>query len=357
MRWFHGERSRPPRPGTAFTLVELLVVIAIIGILVALLLPAVQAAREAARRTSCTVNLKQVGLALLNYHGVYQQFPLGAYTAETGPRREDGLGWASRILPQIEQQPVHDQLVNNGIAFNGIEFDGNPWQPNIFVSADLTGLLPIAGGEKQISTYICPSVELPTLVPDGGFYGNSPTQARNFGHATSHYKGSRGFCDRGMFLRGSEMRSVDTCFGDVDGDGVDEVFEKKPYSRIRIADVTDGTSKTIIVGEAAYTVRSVDFPMWLGTAAAEDGAILFKTRDPINCGIGGRKSFPLTQNDIDRMVVPGDQEDDCTFSWHPGGCLFAFVDGSVRYLQDSLDPRVFWLLGDRYDGEIINEEL
>src|SRR3954463_2841349 len=94
---------------TGFTLVELLVVIAIIGLLVALLLPAIQSAREAARRTACTNNLKQMALALLNYHDVRGQFPLGAYSAvaEDHPAEEDGLGWATQILPQLEKQPIY----------------------------------------------------------------------------------------------------------------------------------------------------------------------------------------------------------------------------------------------------------
>ncbi|MGL4514018.1 MAG: DUF1559 domain-containing protein [Lacipirellulaceae bacterium] len=339
----------------AFTLVELLVVIAIIGILVALLLPAVQAARESARRMSCSVNLKQIGLALLGHHDTFKTFPRGAYTAVPSPtvksRLEDGLGWASRILPQLEQQPVHDQLVNNGIAFNGLDYDGNPWQPFIFTAAERTAKLPIAGGRAVISTFRCPSVELPDFIPDGSYFG-AANAARNFGHAVSHYKGSRGYCDRGMFLRTQEMLKPDECDDDVTGDGTLDVTVKDVYRKpFGIEDVTDGTSKTIIVGEAAYVAELKSFPMWLGTYD-EDGSTLFKTRDVINCNIGGA-AFPLSTFDIDRLPT-GSGTDDCSYSWHPGGAYFSFVDGSVHFLTEDLDVRLFWLLGDRYDGLTIN---
>jgi prepilin-type N-terminal cleavage/methylation domain-containing protein len=342
--------STTPRREAAFTLVELLVVIAIIGILVALLLPAVQAAREAARRMSCSVNLKQVNLALQNYHDVYKEFPRGAYTAEKKPRAEDGLGWASRILPQLEQQPLHDQLVNNGLSFAGINYDGNPWQPYIFEAARRANRLPIVAGTAVISTFRCPSVELPDLVPDNGFFGGSG-QANNFGHAVSHYKGSRGYCDRGIFLRTEEMLKTDQCSDDVTGDGVLDVTEKGRYRSVRMKDITDGTSKTIIVGEAAYVARLNSFPMWLGTYE-EDGSTLFKTRDVINCNLG-QAAFPLSSFDLDRLPG-GSGTDDCAYSWHAGGAFFCFVDGSVHFLTEDLDVRLFWLLGDRMDGQPIS---
>jgi prepilin-type N-terminal cleavage/methylation domain-containing protein len=92
------------RRTSAFTLVELLVVIAIIGVLVALLLPAVQSAREAARRISCTNNLKQIGLAMLNHHEARGAFPRGLYANATGANQEDGLGWATKLLPTSKRK-------------------------------------------------------------------------------------------------------------------------------------------------------------------------------------------------------------------------------------------------------------
>ena len=94
--------------------------------------------------------------------------------------------------------------------------------------------------------------------------------------------------------------------------------------------------------------------MWIGTTS-EDGSILFKTRDPINCGIGGVRNFPMSSFDVDRMLIPPGKTDDCAFSWHTSGAQFAFIDGSVRFLSEDLDVRLFWLLGDRYglDGELL----
>jgi prepilin-type N-terminal cleavage/methylation domain-containing protein/prepilin-type processing-associated H-X9-DG protein len=346
-----------------FTLVELLVVIAIIGILVALLLPAVQAAREAARRSQCTSNVKQIVLGLLNYHDTSKKFPRGAYTNENkkSPDAEDGLGWATKILPYIEEQSVYDRIVHNGLP----GFDGDPWKESdpaqmggIFKAAYAAGRSPLPGGDTIISVFRCPSADLPALVPDNSYFGAAGTSV-NTGYAAGHYKGSRGYCDRGMFWRTAEGLNTQTCTNvDIDGDGVLDTVTKKPFTRVRIQDVADGTSKTIAIGEAAYfasgdgTNRG-DFPIWFGTAW-EDGSTLFKTQDIINCNIGGARAFPLAAGE--RARLPGGSAvDDCAYGWHAGGVNFGFVDGSVHFLTENLELRLFALLGDRMDGEVIGE--
>lgn len=333
----------------AFTLVELLVVIAIIGVLVALLLPAVQAAREAARRTQCASNMKQLSLALLTYHDPHGAFPRGAYTDPKSNSFgvEDGLGWGTTILPYIEAANVHAQIKAHGIA--GV---GDPWDlgiRGIFRKAKTAGKRPIPGGDTVLSVFRCPSSDLPLHVPAGI---NGPVTGT--GYATAAYKASRGFCDRGMFLRTEEALKSDSCSGDLNGDGVIEQVVKDPLEIVRMKDVGDGTSHTIALGESAYVPDNdaVDaFPVWMGTWG-EDGSVLFKTMDVINCNIGGAK-YPLTEFDIERLPG-GSAQDDCAFSYHPGGAYFAYVDGSVHWLSENLELRTFWLLGDRVDGEVLS---
>jgi len=346
------------RRNDGFTLIELLVVVAIIGILVALMLPAVQSAREAARRTTCTNNLKQIAIALLNYHDIHNQFPLGAYSAvqEDHPAEEDGLGWATQILPQLEEQPVYDKLKNNTVP----GYAGNPWitnhatgQKGIFKVAHDSGLRPISGGDTILNTFLCPSVDLPSRVPSGGYFGLSAADFVGTGYAAAHYKASRGRCDRGMFWPPKEGAAETTCNYDINGDGILDSVPKKSYAKVRIKDVTDGLSKTIMIGESAYFVRSSNFPIWAGNYG-DDGSVMFETLDEINCGLGGNTNFPLNDDQIARL--PDKVEtNNCTFSWHPGGAFFAFVDGSVHFLSETLELRTFWLLGDRMDDAVIRE--
>lgn len=352
------------RKQNGFTLVELLVVIAIIGILVALLLPAVQAARESARRIQCANNLKQLSLALLAYHDTAGEFPRGVYSATAKPQ-EDGLGWISKLLPFLGDTPTYDALVANKIPMpGGGTYEGNPWQPGIFGAAHTAGMSPIAGGESVKSYLLCPSVSsaaLPAQVPQPEFFerdwrSSNPSDPYAIGYGTSHYKGSRGYCDNGMLWRTGEGINEDYCADiDMNGDGnvdFDDIVFKLKYKRIRIKDIPDGTTKTIAIGEAAYSAFHLGYPMWLGSSG-EDGSTLFKTEELINCNMGGVGEFPLSEFNDSRLPRTG--KDDCSYSWHPGGAHFSYVDGSVHFLTDDLELRMFALLGNRQDGQVTSE--
>jgi len=344
----------PRRRIDGFTLVELLVVIAIIGVLIALLLPAVQAARESARRSTCANNLKQIGIALLSYHNDAREFPQGAYTKPTDDANsEDGLGWATRILPQLDQENVYDKIRLSNIP----GYEQNPWLPGIFQAAFNAGKAPIGGCDTVISTFLCPSVDLPTTVPMAIFLGK-PRARPNSGYGVTHYKASRGYCDRGMFLRRAESLAPLSCSTiDFNRDGTLDTVNKDAYERIRIEDVVDGTSKTIAIGESAYYTDNVtdkaNFPIWAGSWN-EDGSILFKTQDVINCNLGGPRPFPLSAAALDKLP-DGSGQDDCSFSWHRGGAFFGFVDGSVHFLSDATELRLFAMLGDRLDGQFVGD--
>ncbi len=331
------EMNRKQIARYGFTLVELLVVIAIIGILVALLLPAVQSAREAARRIQCTNNLRQISLSLLNHHDSHKSFPQGLYTSVDGVYREIGLGWATKLLPYMEEGAVYDQLASFRPS------DGSdPWDPGLPAKALLDSTF-IPGADAVIPSFICPSVASVDIVPD--FRGS---RAMNTGFATSHYKGSRGFCDRGLFSRPQELSVPDACWADIAGQRVRVIRPATKRFAVRLRDVKDGTSKTIAVGESPYYDAFKEWPVWMG-ASGEDEAVLFKTESiyPINCFRNPK--IPMNEDELDSVLG-----DDCAVSAHEGGALFAFVDGSVTLLSESIELRTYEKLGDRSDGEVID---
>ena len=302
------------RAGSAFTLVELLVVIAIIAMLVTLLLPAVQAAREAARMSACKNNLRQLGLSLLNYDSANDVFPIGLYSG-FGAFREDGYGWASKLLPFMEEQALHDVISKNYIP--GDEAI-SPWDtPGIFTltRSRTRGIIP--GGDTVIETMVCPSSVVPSHSPAGP----------GAGYAKSDYKASNGFADFGLFWNRS--------------DGEENANKKE----IGLRHITDGTSKTIAFGESAYVPATDDFPIWLGGPGKDEPA-LFKTQPPsvINCRVRARVLDAAIARPVD---------DDCAYSWHASGSQFSFADGSVHFLSEDIEWITYQNLGDRRDGKAL----
>jgi len=303
MQWLNLRRG--------FTLIELLVVIAIIAVLIALLLPAVQSAREAARRIQCVNNLKQLGLALHNYHDAMGAFPMG-YAAtgrfingatDTAP----GWGWGTMILSQLEQGPL----------FNAVNF-GLPVE-----APQNTTVI-----QSMITTYLCPSdlTNGPFQVSDAS--GNVLATA-----APSSYAASVG---------GNE---TDTATGiNTDGLGTGIFFRN---SRIRLADIIDGTSLTIAVVERAWSNAS---GVWAG--AVTNGVIRRgpTNRCPLTVPAQVDPAATLVQAHchlINTISDPDAGLDDCS-SLHPGGANFLFTDGSVHFLKSILGDA-----GTRPDGTTI----
>lgn len=299
-----------------FTLVELLVVIAIIGILIGMLLPAVQQVREAARRTSCSNNIRQLVLACHNFEGSFKTFPQGAYSAidDDAGNDDDGWGWGTYILPYIEQNNLYDSLEPRVSETPGVFRE----------TFDSTGAI-ILGGDQIINAFRCPSSILESHVPsvvNGGGISASIADER-VGYATSDYKG---------------------CSGPVHIGSSNGIFVKRrDGNAVSFAMISDGSSNVIAIGESSYPGRNgTDWPIWAG-APQRDEPILFKTEFPINAGGSNPAQW---WNAVD---------DDLAWSFHPQGAQFGFADGSVHFLSETIDFETYQNLGGRDDGNVVGE--
>jgi len=298
---------------SAFTLVELLVVIAIIGVLIALLLPAVQQAREAARRMQCTNNLKQLGIGLHNYHDTFGAFPAISYDHEVNGGSEadhSSWSWGTLILPQIEQSAAYDQLA--------------PSSPDrlhdAVAQADKLAIL-----QTPISAFRCPSDSGPELNSHYLINQGSP----DYELATSNYLGvnSAGDVDRrhspnGIFVPGT----------DVDGN-----------TRMRVAmrDITDGTSNTAMVGERAWKLNGVE--LGAGVVFGHNGNADIERNGDYNNGfitvVGAGK--PHINTTLTCGTGCNDNDGRQGFSsLHPGGSQFVFADGSVHFISETIDDNL-----------------
>ena len=354
-----GSRLRKLR---GFTLVELLVVIAIIGILVALLLPAVQAAREAARRTQCKNNMKQIGIALHNVHDTEGALPQGVYTDPNVPR-SPGLSWLTRLLPFIEEQPTHD-LISQHIVPPAIEGRdcSTAWDcyGHFLWAASETRL--ILGGDQVISGFRCPSADMPEVTPDD----LSLRIAR--GYATTSYKGSKGIAGSGLLIRPNKPDAGNLYVVEFD-DGLEPAqhrVNRPARARYSFKDITDGLSKTVAVAESAYAIEWTTgrerWPIWIGTPGNDwDEVVQYKTNFAVNCEFGERKWFwEFNDQDVldarNKLHSYGDDRsrsdvNDCAYGWHPGGVVMLFADSSVQFLNEDLAIRDHVYLGDPRDAE------
>jgi len=312
------------RARTAFTLVELLVVIAIIGVLVALLLPAVQTAREAARRSQCTNNLRQMGIALHNYHDVNQSFPMN-YRPVTGGT----YSWMQAILPYVEQQNLYNQITmggtvalpNNTLVANTVIKTYRCPSDGLTQNGMLTGAAD-GGGTKAVTNYKanCGAYWVWTIVnlnnvrwPDN----QAPNSPSN----------SLLFCD-GLMCSNSYSSAPSTT-----NPGM-AVVQK---NTMRLPNILDGTSNSFAIGEAVG-VWSV-WSWWYNQNASV-----------ATCGI------PLNyRRGIDKLEQYNGQwqRNYSFYSLHPAGGNFAMCDASVRFIPDNIDQVSYRALATVEAGDMI----
>lgn len=347
---------------SAFTLVELLVVIAIIGILIALLLPAVQAAREAARRSQCVNNIKQLALACHNFHDQYQEFPYARkYDAW------DAYTWTQLILPYIEQKSVFDRYIS--LPQRGYTLGTPPWNHPDWNSQGTCPLTPAGSNAQQrearhtvIQAYLCPS--------DGGPFGNE-LNSTTWGFYRGNYRGCVGSGDM---------------YGNDVGDGTqgpwrpgvfsvrnNQSYESNasvPTKGVKIAQIIDGTSNTAMISEGIAPQND----NWGGPI----GSIIYG-----NMG-GALYSHAITPNSSspDRIIGPCPRtQGDTAYpapcqsiasnvggapsaaqafagarSRHPGGVNVGMADGSVRFFTNTVDLAVWRYLATRNGNEPVTFE-
>jgi prepilin-type N-terminal cleavage/methylation domain-containing protein/prepilin-type processing-associated H-X9-DG protein len=294
------------------TIVELLVVIAIIGLLVALLLPAVQAARESSRRSQCANNLKQLGIAVLGYHDIWKVLPVDVGPFKQGPNpapQRNGKGWIVSILPQIEQEPLYLQFMP---CFNGDFFSGGGLMSP--VCQQLMKIeLPLLHCPSDPSAYRLYTIDLEWQGKDV---------------AVTSYKGVLGDSRVGGNLSVHPGRMPD-CH--ING-GCTGLFYRVTYEEPqRLAMVLDGTSNTFMLGE--------DVPEQNAASAA-----FYANGDWASCNGQLNYFFNPPQ--------PANWWNVMTFrSRHPGGANFCLADGSVRFINDGIDYVLYTWLSTKAEGE------
>jgi prepilin-type N-terminal cleavage/methylation domain-containing protein len=326
---------RPDR--SAFTLIELLVVIAIIAVLIALLLPAVQQAREAARRSQCKNNLKQIGLALHNYHDTFGSFPIGATGTIEGSTYNGGpyLSWAVRILPYVDQAPLYNQVnFNLAHAESQVLTDGKPAR------------------EHVVTVYRCPS---------DGFsdVANVTSSATSVAYAQTNYSGSIGsqstpssssscnpFQSFAESLPGGNIAYARSA----DSRKISGMFAQSA-AKVAIRDVTDGTSNTLCVGEILPGCHSPTYfnGWWPSAGRVTTGSTLAPINEMTTCERSQRISDPNCTDGTNFNYSWGFK------SMHVGGAQFTMVDGSVKFVSENINHQTYQYLGGRADGHVIGE--
>jgi prepilin-type N-terminal cleavage/methylation domain-containing protein/prepilin-type processing-associated H-X9-DG protein len=296
-------RSRK-RPG--FTLVEILVVLAIIAVLIGLLLPAIQKARESSNRLKCENNLKQIGIGLHGYHSAHGCLPPAFKNSPGG--LEPGWGWNAFLLPHVEQDAMYNALGVGTTMFGG---GSNPANPTALTA-------------QRLNLFRCPT----DLGPDANPFRN------NFG--TSNYRAVAG--PGGVRATGDQQDTTNfpnVFYGDQDLGGV--MFQN---SHVSFEQVKDGTANTLAVGECSYDAATNKWAcIWPGFIGQYNGGVM------VSCTMWVVDASTATINGSAPQAFS---------SRHLGGAFFVFCDGSVRFARDSTDPNVLIWLAGRDDGVVTN---
>ena len=303
--------SKPSLRLRGFTLIELLVVIAIIAVLIALLLPAVQQAREAARRTQCKNNLKQIGLALHNYHDSHRVFPPGwiavdEFRMPSAHEGTSGVGWGAAILPYIEQDAIYRLF--------------NPSLP-------LTDPANASFLQSQVNAYKCPSDPQPLqfdLHEEGGGSVLARLPIANY----IAVFGPESLDDCELSAGNAPVLPDGTCKGS-------GMFYHN--SSVKMASLTDGTSGTFMVGERRTRVDMDWYTSWPGMVAE------------------GEEAFQRVCGSADHVPNDPHHHFDDFSSNHTGGAQFCLADGSVRFISENIDSGVYQSLATIQGGEVVGE--
>ncbi len=302
-------------PSRGFTLIELLVVIGVVGILAGLLLPAVQAAREAARRARCGNNLKQAGLALHAYHDAHGSFPMG-YVArrDADPlATSPGWGWSALVLPHLEQGPL----------FSAANID-LPVEHAANLTARTTTLGP----------YLCPSDRNTGLFAAIRGDGSTIAVVQSISYAGNFGREIRG---PGKDLEMSEAPDR--------GNGL---FRRNAV--VRLGDITDGASQTLAVGERGSLLTRT---AWAG--AIDRGVCTISPFSPSRSEAVGEGAVQVLAHADDIAINSPAADPDNFFSGHAGGAHFLMADGSVRFVREEIAFPVYRALASRDGGEVVGQ--
>jgi prepilin-type N-terminal cleavage/methylation domain-containing protein/prepilin-type processing-associated H-X9-DG protein len=334
-------QSIPPRRSHGFTLVELLVVIAIIGVLIALLLPAVQSAREAARAVQCANHLKQIGLGLLNYESSLRVFPPGAISSHIGDGRYDiwaearrttgdnqGTSWMLQILPYIEQEALYSNWrFNKPLASNA------------------------ALAQADIALFYCPSrrgqvrPEDPIIMFDGWTAGGNDyagCMGYGNGYLNDSSAGGNYPCGNRPILIAAQLQSNrNSKHPDLEGARCLGILH--PRASVSAGEIRDGMSNTIIVGEHQ---RLHGWPL-AGVGGDSDRQCWTFSSD--GWAVGGAS----TMMNFHYWGSINNRHFESPGSEHPGGAQFALADGSVHFFSENADPYVFYFMSTYDAGEVV----